>query len=87
MSIQASQGLPLLKLNSEKNSISITSDNDQDIELLSFYEHFMTEDTDYFAVGHEYAAGLYKLLELINKSPQSYGPFIKGRPHHICRNT
>ena len=79
MSIQASQGLPLLKLNSEKNSISITSDNDQDAELISFYEHFMAEDTDYFAVGHEYAAGLYKLLELINKSPQSYGPFIKGQ--------
>jgi hypothetical protein len=79
MSIQASQGLPLIKLNHEKNSLYVRSNDDQDSELASFYEHFMAEDTDYFAVGHEYAAGLYKLLELIDKSPQSYGPFIKGQ--------
>jgi len=79
MSVQASQGLPLIKINHEKNSIYITSVNDQDSELISFYEHFMAEDIDYFAFGHEYAAGLYKLLELIDKSPQAYGPFIKGQ--------
>jgi len=79
MSIQASEGLPLLEVNHEKNSLYIRTDADQDSELISFYEHFMAEDTDYFAVGHEYAAGLYRLLELINKSPQSYGPFIKGQ--------
>ena len=69
MSIQASEGLPLLEVNHEKNSLYIRTDADQDSELISFYEHFMAEDTDYFAVGHEYAAGLYRLLELINKSP------------------
>jgi len=79
MSIQASQGIPLLKINHEKNSLYITSSNDQDIELISFYEHFMAEDINYFAVDHEYAAGLYKLLELIDKNPQDYGPFIKGQ--------
>jgi hypothetical protein len=79
MSIQATQGLPLLEVNHEKNSIYVTSAEDQESELISFYEHFMAEDTDYFAVGHEYAAGLYKLLELIDESPQSYGPFVKGQ--------
>lgn len=79
MSIQASQGLPLLEINHEKNFIYVTAANDKDIELISFYEHFMAEDTDYFAVSHDYAAGLYKLLELVDKSPQSYGPFIKGQ--------
>ncbi|UCH00013.1 MAG: hypothetical protein JSU78_06170 [Deltaproteobacteria bacterium] len=79
MSIQATQGLPLLEVNHEKNSIYVTSAEDQESELISFYEHFMAEDTDYFAVGHEYAAGLYKLLELIDKSPKSYGPFVKGQ--------
>jgi hypothetical protein len=79
MSIQASQGLPLLEMNHEKTYICLTSTDNKDSELTSFYEHFMAEDTDYFAISHEYAAGLYKILELIDLSPQSYGPFIKGQ--------
>jgi len=79
MIIQASQGLPLLEINHEKKSIYLTSVDDKDSEFTSFYEHFMAEDTDYFAVGHEYAPGLYRISELIDKSPQSCGPFIKGQ--------
>ncbi len=79
MSIQASQGLPLLAIDREKNAISIRSTEHQDSELLSFYEHFIAEDTDYFAVSQEYATGLYRLLELIRENPQRYGPFIKGQ--------
>jgi len=79
MTTQASQGFPLIERNSEKNSLYINTTDAMDNELTSFYEHFIAEDTDYFAVSHEYAAGLYKILELINKSPQRYGPFIKGQ--------
>jgi len=79
MNIQASQRFPLIEMDRKKNSLYINPAGTQDNELISFYEHFMAEDTDYFAVSHEYAAGLYKLLELIEKNPQSYGPFIKGQ--------
>jgi hypothetical protein len=79
MTIQASQRFPRIELDSKKNSLFINTTDTQDNELISFYEHFMSEDTDYFAISHEYAAGLYKLLELIEKNPQSYGPFIKGQ--------
>lgn len=79
MCIQASQGLPLLEINHEKNAIHIPPMGDRDSELTAFYEHFMAEDIDYFAVSQEYATGLYKLLELIHESPQRYGPFIKGQ--------
>ena len=79
MSFQASQGLPLIEINHEKNSIYVTSASDHDTELTSFYEHFMAEDTDYFSVSPDYAPGLYKLLELVDKSPKNYGPFIKGQ--------
>jgi len=79
MTVQASQGLPLVAMDHEKNSIYLTCAHDKDRELTSFYEHFIAEDTDYFAVGHEYAAGLYRISELIGRSPQSYGPFIKGQ--------
>jgi len=79
MSVQASQGLPLLEINHEKNHICLISTDNKGSELTSFYEHFMAEDIDYFAIDHEYAPGLYKTLELVDLSPQSYGPFIKGQ--------
>ena len=79
MTIQASQGFPLIEMNPEKNSLRMKTTDAMDTELISFYEHFMAEDTDYFAVSHEYAVGLYRILELINKSPNNYGPFIKGQ--------
>jgi len=79
MSIQASQGIPLITINHEDNSLYLHFSDDHDNELISFYEHFMAEDTDYFAIGHEYASGLYRLLELIAKNPQNYGPFFKGQ--------
>jgi methionine synthase II (cobalamin-independent) len=79
MSIQASQGLPLLRLSHEKKAITVHAPENSEGELVSFYEHFLAADIDYFAIGVDYAAGLYKLLELIEESPQSYGPFIKGQ--------
>ena len=79
MTIQASQRLPRIELDLKKNSLFISAKDTKDNDLISFYEHFMAEDTDYFAISHEYAAGLYKLLELIEKDTESYGPFIKGQ--------
>jgi len=79
MTIQASQRFPRIEMDLKKNSLFIRTSDTQDNELISFYEHFMAEDTDYFAISHEYAAGLYKLLGLIEKTPQIYGPFIKGQ--------
>ncbi|NVL91435.1 MAG: hypothetical protein HWN71_00145 [Desulfobacterales bacterium] len=70
---------PSLKINHEKEVIHIHSTEERDSELTTFYEHFMAEDIGYFAIGQEYATGLYKLLELIHESPQRYGPFIKGQ--------
>jgi len=79
MTIQASQKFPRIEINPDKNSLFFRTTDTQDAELLSFYEHFMAEDTEYFAISQEYAVGLYKLLELIEKAPQKHGHFIKGQ--------
>jgi len=79
MSIQASEGLPLIKINTEKKSIYINPVDDNHSELTSFYEHVMSEDIDCFALSPEYAAGIFKLLELIDNKTDSYGSFIKGQ--------
>jgi hypothetical protein len=79
MTIQASQGLPLIKLNRESGSIHLELLDNQEDELISFYEHFMAEDTEYFAIDHDHASGLYTLLDLIDKRPHDYGSHIKGQ--------
>jgi len=79
MSIQASQGLPFIEVDHGKNSLYVQLSDNKEGKLTAFYEHFIAEDTDYFAMSHEYASGLYRLVELIDKSPQNYGPFIKGQ--------
>jgi len=78
MSIQFSEGLPALKINEEKRSLVISSE-DMESELVSFYDHFLTDDIDYFAVSRDYAPGLYEQVEIIRQGPESYGPYIKGQ--------
>jgi hypothetical protein len=79
MTIQASQGLPLIKLNRENGTIYLSPSDNREDELISFYEHFMAEDTDYFAIDYDHASGLYTLLDMISKKPYDYGSFIKGQ--------
>ena len=79
MNIQASQGLPLIKLNRESGSINIDASDNQEDELIRFYERFMADDIDYFAIDHDHASGLYTLLDMIRKRPHDYGPYIKGQ--------
>lgn len=79
MSIQASQGIPLMALDPEKKALSINPSENSESELTSFYEHFLATDLDHFAISSDYAAGLHKLLELIERNPESSGPYIKGQ--------
>jgi methionine synthase II (cobalamin-independent) len=78
MNIQFSEGLPLLEVKEERRALTISHD---EIEsgLVQFYEHFLADDIDYFAISREYAPGLYELLDLINQNPERYGPYIKGQ--------
>jgi methionine synthase II (cobalamin-independent) len=78
MNIQFSEGLPLLEIKEERRALAISHD---EIEsgLVQFYEHFLADDIDYFAISREYAPGLYEILDLINQNPERYGPYIKGQ--------
>jgi len=77
MNIQFSEGLPLLRIEEERRALVVSSDNTESA-LVKFYEHFLADKLDYFAISREYAPGLYQLLELIRQNPDRYGPYIKG---------
>lgn len=77
MSIQYTEGLPLLDVEAEKRTIKISEKHDQESDLVTFYDHFLSQDLDYFAITKNYARGLYALLDLLENS-NIEGPYIKG---------
>ena len=79
MNIQYSEGLPLLDLRKEKRSLVISSIANAESELVTFYDHFLEHDVDYFSISKDYAPGLYTLLELLEKDTEHVGAYIKGQ--------
>ncbi|MBN2062715.1 MAG: hypothetical protein JW882_20100 [Deltaproteobacteria bacterium] len=77
MSIQFSEGLPLLRIDDENKKLILKPGNMED-ELVEFYDHYLSDDIDYFAISREHSAGLYRIIEQICEAPQKYGPYIKG---------
>ena len=77
MSIQFSEGMPLLRIEEESRALAVSS-NEIEPALVEFYDHFMSDDTDYFGISREYAPGLYEQVEMIRQNPELYGPYIKG---------
>ena len=77
MNIQFSEGLPLLSINKETKSVSVSDDNSEEA-LVNFYSHYLAEDIDYFAISREYAPGLYRQIELVSEDPGNLCEYIKG---------
>jgi len=78
MSVQFSEGLPLLEVSEEKRALVVSS-GETESELVKFYERFLAEDVDYFAISEDYAPGLEGLLKSLRESPEHGGPLIKGQ--------
>jgi hypothetical protein len=78
MSAQYTEGLPLLEINEQKRTLTISPAKQTEAELTNFYEHFMSQDLDYFAISKNYAPGLYALLDIIDRDDRHSGPYIKG---------
>ncbi|MBW1998465.1 MAG: hypothetical protein JRJ29_10940 [Deltaproteobacteria bacterium] len=78
MAIQFSEGLSFLDLEGEGKRLSL-SRKDMESRLVTFYEHFLGDDVDYFAISRDYASGLYETLDAIGRDPGRYGPYIKGQ--------
>ncbi len=75
---QFSEGLPGIRTNIEGRKVFVAAEALED-EMALFYEKFLADDLDAFALGPDRARGLYALLDLIEKSPPSGRHFIKGQ--------
>jgi methionine synthase II (cobalamin-independent) len=79
MNIQYSEGLPLLVVNENKRSLMVSENKEREAALVEFYEHFLAQDLEYFAISRDYAFGLYALLEEMKKGLAPEARFIKGQ--------
>ncbi len=77
MIIQYTEGLPLLNINTETKSITVSS-KDSEEALVEFYSHYLADDLEYFSISKNCAPGLYRLIEIVTESPDKYGDYIKG---------
>lgn len=61
MYVQYSQGLPGVVINEASQNIHIdTQSRDYPKDVEALYEHYLSEDLDYFAISRDYACGLYE---------------------------
>ena len=76
MIVQFSEGLPLLEPDEQEMGLRV-SQKDRPSEFTRFWEHFLVDDTDYFAMSREYAQGLYAMIDLLKERPE--GDYVKGQ--------
>ena len=79
MNVQFSEGLPLIDINEENKTLSISQNKDPEKELVNFYDLFLAKDVEKFSIGEEYAPGLYKLIEALDTASPSLDTYIKGQ--------
>jgi hypothetical protein len=79
MMIQYSEGLPLLEIAEAKRALVVSASLSAESELVTFYDHFLAEDTDYFAISPRFAAGLHSLMEHLAQRGASGVRYLKGQ--------
>ncbi|MBW2708178.1 MAG: hypothetical protein JRD04_02675 [Deltaproteobacteria bacterium] len=79
MSVQYSEGLPLLEVNEEKRTLSVSRTGERESELVAFYERVFSEDIESFAISEAYAPGLYTLMTFLGESHSDQESYVKGQ--------
>ena len=78
MVLQAVDGLPLLHVDEDQRRVLVESQGREEA-LTTFYEHFLAEDLDYFAVSPQAEVGLTAMLQRAQADP-GFGPdFLKAQ--------
>lgn len=85
MEVQYNQGLPRVVIDRTKERMYIDTAGDSSMELAAFYENFLGENLDYFAISPEFSHGIPAMeaaLEAAGRKPfvkvQTTGPISFG---------
>jgi hypothetical protein len=75
MEIQYSEGFPCLVIEREKERMYFDTSGDTSRALEAFYENYLSENFDYFAISPEYSRGIAEMsqrLKNMDRSPVKY---------------
>jgi methionine synthase II (cobalamin-independent) len=78
MIAQFCEGLTFLHADESTRKIRLASREVED-DLVAFYDRYLAEDVDAFAITESCAAGFHGLLKSIRTDPGYRGPYIKGQ--------
>jgi hypothetical protein len=76
MEVQYSEGIPRVVIDRDKQRMYIDTTGDYSMELAAFYEKFLAEDLDSFAITPDFSKGIYALEGALEKAGGSR-PFVK----------
>ncbi|MBI4972206.1 MAG: hypothetical protein HZC16_00115 [Candidatus Omnitrophica bacterium] len=76
MLAQFSENLPCLKFTDDG---LLFDPKNRDTELEKFYDRLLAEDLDYFKITPDYASGLYRFYQSLNKQDLTEVQFIKAQ--------
>jgi len=74
MEVQYNEGLPRVTIDRAKERMFIDTSGDTSMDLATFYEHFLSEDLDYFAITPEFSQGIPELQTALQGLRK---PFVK----------
>ena len=78
MCIQYTEGLPCIKIHEDGKTVSIDDTQDTSVGLERFYELFLKNDPDLFAISPACAAGFYTMLNKLKNQPSKAIRAVKG---------
>lgn len=78
MYAQYSEKMPCLKIDKTKGKVYFDTNLNVEVALERFYERYLSEDVNYFALSQEYAAGFYGMMELLSQDDIKRMHFLKG---------
>lgn len=75
MEIQFSEGIPCVVIDGDRKRMYIDTSGDTSMALAGFYEKFMADDLDHFAISRDFSRGIYAMeerLSLMDRSAMKY---------------
>jgi len=79
MLLQFTEGLTFLLVDERLGSVTVAEVKDRESHLTPFYESYLSDDLDAFAISRNFAPGLYKMIDLAISGQYGNGGFIKGQ--------
>jgi methionine synthase II (cobalamin-independent) len=75
MEVQYNEGLPRVRIDRSKERMYIDTSGDTSMDLATFYEKFMAEELDYFAITPEFSQGISAMQAALQAGTRK--PFVK----------